>query len=350
MFDYEKIKSAAYKYKYETALETQNVRISYKELLNMIDAVYNSLCVMNVTGGAVAVLLRSGRDLACSSFACDRAGFDCVTADSRISVSRAARLAEKYRPSVVIMPSCELERLAEIFLRCDCKTAVLTETSKQGDNSDVRQLFPAQFDFDSLLERNDYAYIDKGGEKKNSRHVFFGVGDDSVQYADTLPGDALSALSPRTPIYISLPFYEQAGALALTSLLYGGRRCFLADMPDKKLFKRRKVGAVLCDSVLTAAFAEYPCEILTVETDPARPFLYAGGGLLNLQEINAELIKISGMKSFCEFDGCRLRIVFETDAVPDMQSEYVNQLALDCRRLLSAYDVPKSFVFRKKTV
>ena len=349
MFDYEKIKSAAYKYKYETALETQNVRISYKELLNMIDAVYNSLCVMNVTGGAVAVLLRSGRDLVCSAFACDRAGFDCVTADSRISVSCAARLAEKYRPSVVIMPSCELERLAEIFLHCDCKTVVLTETLAQGDNSDERQLFPAQFDFDSLLERNDYAFVDKDGEKRNSKHVFFGVGDDSAKYVDKLP-DALSALSPRTPIYISLPFYEQAGALAITSLLYGGRRCFLADVPDKKLFKRKKVGAVLCDSVLTAAFAEYSCEILTVETDPERPFLYAGGGLLNLQEINAELIKLSGMKSFCEFDGCRLRIVFETDTVPDMQSEYVKQLALDCRRLLSAYNVPKSFVFRKKTV
>lgn len=349
MFDYDRIKSAAYKYKYETALETQSLRISYRELLNMIDAVYNSLCVMNVTGGAVAVLLRSCAASVCSSFACDRAGFECITADSLISEAAAERLAEKYRPSVVIMPYSQLLRLADVFLRFGCRTAVLTEIPSQNGGIENNQMFPAQFEFDSLLEKNDYTFVDKDRGGRRFEHVFFSGGDCDGKYIDTMP-DGIANLPPRTPVYIDLPLYEHAGAVAVTSLLYGGRRCFLTDMPDKKLFKRKKVGAVICDRLSAEAYRDFPCKILTAETDPRRPFLYVGGGLFCLKDINARLSVISGMNAVCEFDGCRLRIIFETDSVPDMQSTYVKRLAADCRRLLSAYNVPKSFVFRKKTV
>lgn len=340
MFDYERLKTAAYKYKYETALETESRRISYKELLEMTDAVYNSLCVANASGGNVAVLLRACPEAVLVYFACARAGFECVSADSRLSPEKAARLAKEYNPSVVILPSSESLRLGGIFSKHGCKTAVFT-----GEMPDI-QIFPAQFGFDILLDKNNYKVSEKKREQRAGGHAFF----DGNGYKDILPQEIFE-LPPREPIYIALPVYENAGSLALTELLYSGRRCFIPQTNDMKMFKRKKLCAVICDELSGPLYPERFRFVFTVKTDAAKPFAYAGGGTLYMREIEEKLSQTAGLPVQCRFDGVKIRIAVLTDDInASDDSALVKKLANACSDILYAYNMPKSLVFVTKTV
>lgn len=334
MFDYVRLRAACYKYKYETALETATGRISYKELLQMTDAVYNSLCVMNLKNSCVAVLQRACPEAVCAYFACARAGIECISADSRISETAADALAAKYNPSAVIMPSDELARLGRIFSEHGCKTAVFT-----GETAPV-QMFPAQFGFSALSEKNDYILSDTKSEIKSGRHVFY-----DGTYNDELPLE-LFELPARTCVYISLPIYENSGALALTELLYSGGRCFLSHSRDFKPFRRKKVFAVLCDELTEPLYSEDFRFVCAVKTDPQKPFVCAGGGILRPDDVGHALTETMGSPVRCEYDGRKIRIVVEAKEKPDPNGEFVKRLSARAHALLYSNDIPKSLVFK----
>ena len=335
MFDYDRLRAACYKYKYETALETADRRISYKELLQMTDAVYNSLCVMNLKNSCVAVLHRACPEAVCAYFACARAGIECISADSRISDAAADALAEKYNPSAVIMPSNELIRLGKIFSQHGCKTAVLT-----GETVPV-QMFPAQFGFSALLEKNDYILSDAKSENKPGRHVFY-----DGAYNDEPPRE-LFELPARTCVYISLPVFESSGALALTELLYSGGRCFLSFSRDAKLFRRKKVFAVVCDELTEPLYSESFRFVCAVKTDPQKPYVCAGGGILCPDAVGHALTETMGFPVRCEYDGRKIRIVAETNEDPDPNGKFVRRLSARAHALLYPNDIPKSLIFVK---
>ena len=340
MFDYEKYRAAAYKYKYETALETERRRISYKELYAMTDAFCNSLCVANPSGGSVAVLLRACPEAVCAYFACVKAGFDCISADSRLSLDKARLLAEKYRPTVVVMPSMEFSRLSDIFLHHDCKTAVFTGEAPQ------EQLFPAQFGFDILLEKNNYAVMDKKQERRTCEHIFF----DGNGFKDSLPS-SLFELPVREPVYIGLPIYENAGSLALTELLYSGRRCFIPQELNPAIFKRKKIHAAICDKLSKPSFSETFRSVFEADTDTSKPFVYAGGGTLYTDAIGKYLSSVTGYSVSCLFDGTKIRIAVSAEDIRIAEdAELIKAIKNVCADILYAYDMPKSVVFVKKTV
>lgn len=340
MFDYNKFKAVSYRYKYETALETQSERISFGQLLDMIDAVYNSIYVSNPSGGNVAVLLRCCPEAICTYFACSKAGFECISADSMISEQEADRLAGLYNPTVVVMPSDQMARLSGVFQKNGCKIAVYTGSEPQ------TQYFPAQFGFDVLLDKNNYSIVEKKHVVKACEHVFY----YGSNYNDKLPAEVFE-LGQRQSVYIGLPVYEQAGASLLCGLLYSGHRCFISQQPDIKLLKRKKVWAVVCDKLSVQLYEEtVKCKVFAVDTDVSKKFVYAGGGILYPDCVSDDLSGLTGLHVSCKFDGKKIRIVTETNKTPDPSDELVKLISKRCNELLYGLDVPKSLVFVVKTV
>ena len=340
MFDYEKFKAASYRYKYETALENPNERISYGQLLDMIDTVYNSVCVTNQSGGKIAVLLRNCPQAVCTYFACARAGFDCISADSMLTENQAEALTKQYGPSVVVMPSDQLSRLAGIFQENGCNIAVYTGPEPQS------RYFPAQFAFDVLLDKNNYPLVEKKHQSRAGCHIFcYGS-----QYKDSLP-ERLLSLEQRRSVYIGLPIYEKAGADLLCELLYSGHRCFITESLDIKILKRKKVCAAVCDRLTAINFEDGgKPEVFTVQTDPDREFVYAGFGILYPSRVSKELSELTGRHVSCDFDGRKIRISIQTDKNPDPSDELVKLISNRCKQLLYGLNVPKSLVFEVKTV
>lgn len=332
MFDYEKFKSAAYRYRYETAIETENGRLSYRKLLDMTNAVYNALCVIRPEKG-VAALLRAGAESISLYLACNRAGIRCISADSRLSVQNAERLAKEQEFSAVVMPERELSRLGGRFLSAGCTTCVTVG----GDS--MNRIFPAQFSYEQLLEKNDYPLAQKHG-RGAGKHVFFD-GD----YEPPLPRE-LDELPPREPVYIDLPVFTRAGAAAYFKMLTEGRRCFVTDAPSRRLFSRKKVKYALCFASSARRLESEGCAAL-VCNDADAPYLSAGGGVLHPEQGKARLGAICGDKVDFDWDGEKLRIRVLCKSIPEADGALAAALKKECADLLLPLDVPKSFVFKK---
>ena len=338
MFEFENFNVSSLKYKYETAIETENDRISYQRLSGMVNAIYNSLTLMNTNGASVAVLLPNSPEAICSYYACSKAGFDYVAASSKISRVEAYELVIAHRPSVVIMPSGELSRLADIFLDNGCKNAVFTGNDAQ------KQYFPSQFSFDRLLKENDYDYARKTAKSPGRHIVFYG---DS--FNDKIP-QSLYKVAVREPIFVDLPIFENAGALVFSSLLDTGHRCFILSEKSARLFKKKKVKSVVCFNGDEQSFSDFDCDLYVIEQDGSKPYVCSHSGLFSPQKVSEYLGKRFVLPVVCSLSDNKIRLIMEVEEIPSPQDRLVIELKNQTSDLLYSISLPKSFVFRKKTV
>lgn len=338
MFEFDNFNVSSLKYKYEIAIETENDRISYQRLSGMVNAIYNSLTLMNTEGTSVAVLLPNSPETVCSYYACSKAGFDCVSASDKISRAQAYELVIAHRPSVVIMPGFELLRLADIFADNGCTSAVCTGDEPQ------KQYFPAQFSFDRLLKENDYDYVRKT-LKGSGRHIVF-YGDS---FNDTIP-DTLYATALREPVFVDLPVFENAGALVFSSLFDIGHRCFITGEKSARLFKKKKVKNAVCFEGDELSFGGFSCDLHVVKQDSSKPYVCTCGGLFNPLKVENYLAAKFNLPVVCSLKDNKIRLIIEVEEIPSPQEGLVKELKNETSDLLYGINLPKSFVFRKKTV
>ena len=315
MFDYFKFKSAARRYRHETAADTANGRMSYEELSASVTAAFNSLCIAGASERAVTVLSRDPLTVITFALACSRAGCALTVADPRLCLADAALVAAR-RPSLVLLPAGELGRIGGLFLENGCTTAIVAgQTDKN--------IFPSQFCCEELLKLNDFL---SGKEYPNGSLSFFADGD-----AVAFP---LPELAPRTPVAVAVPPFSGRAAVIYSALLYGGRRICLT-APNKKT-------AVVCDERQAARYQGLCAGVIPA---PPSSSVYAGGGLFDGATLSKRLCEATGEQMLCEADGDRVRVVMITDGERALTPALRSALS----DLLYPFDCKRTLVFRKKT-
>ncbi len=230
--DYNQFKAAAYKFRYEAAIETENERISYGELLERVGALYNSFCQMGVTGKTVAVLTDNCPQTVYAILACLKAGCRCVLC--RVSGPLSA-LKEKllvYRPSVAVLHSCHFAHTADVLRQIGCNSAVVA------GRSDIdTECLPSVHFLADLLQINDYS---APACAQSEGSVI--LANDGVRF-DTQK--SIEILDRRDGVYIGLPLYCGAGFDSLFFALLSGHKCVFCQSPSKQFFKKKNVKLAL---------------------------------------------------------------------------------------------------------
>lgn len=334
MFDYNEFKISAYKYKYETAIETSFFRLTYGELLTRINAVSNSLFQMRLEGG-IALLSRDAFTVFVTACAASKAGIPCVIADSKMQMSEAEALIKKYTPQAVFLPTAELERIGGVFCENGCKTCIATEGTVQ-ENS----IFPSQFDFDSLIKINDYVTV-REASNTTVKTCFFD-GEDLV----TPDLSAVFCHPIREGVYTDVPVFEPVGACILSALLKNGRKYCNLGRPDKKVFKKHKITTVITD-------ARYEINADIIEAPAAMSYLRVGGGLFRAKKLSKELTQAIQRQTECEFSDGKIRVVvtlLDTDDTKGLSkgSELAKTVISAANDILYPFETPKSFIFKRK--
>lgn len=229
---YNEFKLAAYKYKYETAIETEYARVSYGELLKRVNALYNSFYQMNVAGKTVAVLTGNCPETVYAIIAGVKAGCRCVMC--RVSGPSDALLQKLsvYRPSVAVVHGCHFAHATPVLSKIGCNCAIVTE------NTDIdREALPSVHFLSELLEINDY----NSAAAQNSDGTVV-LANDGVHF-DTQ--QAILDAGRRDGIYIGLPLYCGAGFDSLFYALLSGHKCVFNEKPTAQFFKKKNVKLAL---------------------------------------------------------------------------------------------------------
>lgn len=329
MFEYRKFKAAVQRHRYETAFEMNGKRVSYREFAAVVEAAFNALSRVNETEGGVLLLSRDAYCVATVALACSKAGFACTVADSRLPAAEA----QNAHPALVILPQKELERLGKVLFDGGCRQAIVT----QGGGEE--RVFPSQFVWEELLDRNDYV-MTLPPERGDGMLSFA-----SGAFADAYP-PALEEIPLRAPVRIDLPVYENAGALALSLLLYGGHRVVAGERDKTAELRRKKVKYVVCNADDIKSYEQYGCRTVCPELDASRPFVYAGGGLLEAEKLSRRATEILGVPARCTVEETMLRVITQPDG--DWQPTPEQKRALS--DLLYPFDLRKKLVLRKKSV
>lgn len=336
MFDYAEFRTIAYKYKYETVFETDSERVRYCDLLARVNAVYNALLRLNLSGGTVMLFARTGILPVCLAFACNRAGFDCVIADSRLPLYSVESAVKKHSPLICAGKGKELSRLSSRLLECGCKSVLVI------DESPLPERFPTEYRLSSLIDENDYFTVGADSEKKGKTVFAF---DDDTPLPQT---DFISDYGKRDAVILDVPFYKRAGAHVLRELIFSCHRIYLTDDFSSKILKKKKV-----KHLITAGSKNKDFKGETAFVNCASHSV-VGGGVFDKTEVGDILSKTSPLDISVDTDGEKIQIFVTVgdDADMDALQFYppVQALRSVCKEVLYPYNAPKTFTFRQKTV
>ncbi len=229
---YNEFKLAAYKYKYETAIETEYARVSYGELLKRVNALYNSFFQMGVAGKTVAVLTGNCPETVYAILACVKAGCRCVMCRVSGPTQTLLQKLSVYRPSVAVVHGCHFEHTVPVLSKIGCHSAIVTE------NEDIdKEALPSVHFLSELLEINDYSSV--ATELSEGTVV---LANDGVHF-DTQ--SAILQQGRRDGVYIGLPLYCGAGFDSLFYALLSGHKCVFCQSPSAQFFKKKNVKLAL---------------------------------------------------------------------------------------------------------
>lgn len=326
---YQSFKTVAYKYKYETAIETDSERITYGELLDRSATLYNSFHQLGIAGKTVAVFTNSCPETVYAVLAASRAGARCVICRASGSLAGIKQMLFVYRPAVAIVHACHLERLAPVLNECDCHCAV---TVGKTECDSIPSLFPLS----ELMELNDYSVV---GKPATEGSVV--LANDGVRWDVT---ERIKALAPREGVFLSLPLYCGAGFDALWQAIMTGHKCVICDIPTKNLLKRKKVALCLVyegedNYGIDALYYSNPDTICI-----NREFLYK-------EECDRSLSESTGYPVTCEYDGEKIKIVVTMSSESDIDSVKDSPLSAAlggyCADIFYGIICRKSIVFKK---
>lgn len=336
MFDYDRFRTIAYKYKYETALETDSERVRYCDLLSKVNSVYNALLRLNLENGTVMLFARTGILPICVVLACNRAGFDCVIADSRLPLYAVESAVRKYTPIICAGEGKELKRLSSRLAECGCKSVLVI------DDGPLPDCFPTEHRLSVLMSENDYFAVTTSDGKKGKITFAF---DDDTPLPQT---DFISGYGKRDAVIADVPFYNRAGAYLINELICSCHRIYLTDDFSSKILKKKKVKYLITAGCGNKNFkgetTVVSCTSLSV----------VGGGIFDKYEVEGILSKTSPLEISVDTDGEKIQIFVTVGEDADMDALQfyppVQALRSVCKEVLYPYNAPKTFTFRQKTV
>lgn len=331
MFDYQKFKKTAYKFKYETLFETDTERVRYGDYLSRVNAVYNALLRLNFSGGTVMLFARTSPDAFSVALACDRAGYRCVITDSKLPVFEVENAVKKHTPALCIGEGRELLRISKRLIEIGCKSVVVT------DNSPLPNVFPTEYSLSELVLQNDYVTVNSNTDKKGEFVFAF---DDNTPLPDMSFANDIKA---REGIVLDIPFYRNAGAYVFCELVYGCHRiCFCDNSP--KTLKKKKITTL----VTAGDRCETPIETVRVCCSEKT---YIGGGIFEKEQIESVLSKAYPMPVSLSAGEGKIRVGVSVGADADMEALQfyppVQALKSVAKEILYPFDVPKMFAFKK---
>jgi hypothetical protein len=327
MFNYEKFAAAALKNKYEIAFECDRTRVTYGELSKQVSALCNALFNMGVKGPAL-VLTSDPMRLCVSALALAKCGADRIFGDGKIPQIHLANLLKKKTPELVLLEAAELERLAPVLLEKDIRT-VITYGSAEA-------VFPAQFEYKSLIERNDFVMIKE----------FEAGGKDLFVYNVDAKFPDLSEIDLRGGIVADVPAFCKGGARIAYGLLLEGRKQSVFTDKSPKSLKKRKVAAVITDSpaqyegMLFSAF-ELTLSERRVSDSFADP-----------EKISAYLSSLTPARVNVTFNGAvfAIKVIFPGDKImpESMQQQKISEIKSAAVDLLYPFDKKKIITILKE--
>lgn len=326
---YQQFKTVAYKFKYETAIETESERITYGELLQRSATLYNSFFQLGIAGKTVAVFTNNCPETVYAVLAASRAGARCVICRVSGPLKKIKETLSVYRPSVAIVHACHLGRISPALAGCGCHCAV-TVGRAQDDS------IPSLYTLADLMEINDYNTV---APQEGEGSVV--LANDGVHWDVT---ERIAALPAREGVFLSLPLYCGAGFDALWQTLMTGHKCVICDIPTKGMLRRKKVSLCLVyegeDSF--GIDAEYYSNPDTYCIN--REFMYKA-------ECEDYLSESTGYPVDCTFDGKRLRITLTLNSDSDIEavkdSPLSHALSGYCADTFYGMICRKSVVFKK---
>jgi len=328
---YNEFKTAAYRYRYEAAIETEYERISYGELIERVNALYNSFCQMGVVGKTVAVLTGNCPETVYAILATLKAGCRCVLCRvSGPSESLFQKLVA-YRPSVAVVHACHFERTVGLLEKSGCSCAVIAERAEVN-----RELLPSVHLLSDLLEINDYNAASLPASEGSVVLANDGVRFDS--------GNAITSLGKRDGVYIGLPLYCGAGFDSLFTALMSGHKCVFCHVPSASLFKKKSVRLALVykDSPV------FDTDALFYQNDNT---LCINGEFVYPEECENIISAEIGYPVFLSYDGKKLKItvkLYENDDISAVStSPLTRAVAKSAAKVLYGVACPKSVVFKK---
>ena len=229
---YNEFKAAAYKFKYETAIETEYSRVSYGELLKRVNALCNSFYQMGVAGKTVAVLTGNCPETVYAILACVKAGCRCVLCRVSGPVKSLLQKVSVYRPSCAVVHGCHFAHTVPVLSKIGCNCAIVAE------NTDIdKEVLPSVHFLSELLEINDYSTLTQDMGEGNVV-----LANDGVRF-DTK--DKIMSQGIRDGIYIGIPLYCTAGFDSLFYALMSGHKCVFNESPTAQFFKKKNVKLAL---------------------------------------------------------------------------------------------------------
>ena len=328
MFDYIKFRTTAYKHKYDTVLDTPNKRISYGELNSAVNALYNSLMNMGISGRAL-VMLGNTPEFVTSCLALSKAGFEVMLVSPLVSSAELKAAYTAFEPSFVIATGEALNRLNGTLLQLGCITAVAV--------GNAQNVFPAQFDYDSLLASNDYRLVNTA-EAESGNFCFF--------YQSEINTPELPEVDAA---FLLLPLCEKQGAALLSQLIYNGGRCILGGEVNKKTVKKKKADALFVDPSLAYMYSDIGCKVYTFEF--SQNLRRCGDRLVDVALVSKHFTELCRAPVTISFSGVRLHITLTLDgnASKENVAEHpaVKAVKAAAGDLLFAIPSPKTFSVKK---
>lgn len=326
---YQQFKTVAYKHKYEIAIETEDERISYGELLERVGALYNSFCQMGIAGKTVAIFTNRCPQTVYAVLAASRAGARCVLMRASGPVSKIKEKLSAYRPSAAILHACHLDRLSGALLSAGCNSAITVGKVES-------EVMPTLYTLSELMDINDYSVVNAPLSEGSVV-----IANDGVKFDVS---EKIKSVPVRAGIYISLPLYCGAGYDAMWQTLMSGHKCFFTDMPSKALFKRKKIALAL----VYEGDESYDCD---AEYYSNPDTFCINGEFLYPEECEEAISKSVGYPARCDYEGGRVKITITLPPDSDISAVSESPLARSvsgyCADVLYGIVCRKSVVFKK---
>ncbi|MBQ8605136.1 MAG: hypothetical protein IJ408_00220 [Clostridia bacterium] len=323
MYDYEKFKTAAIRHKYDVAFDEDKKRTTYFELYEKVNFLFNALCNMGTSGTAM-ILCDDPKTLALTSLALSKLGVMRVICDSRISQIKAKELALLHKPSVVFLKESELSRLAPALQSAGVITAVVYGKAVP--------LFPATFEFDKLMQKNDYML---SAEYTPSCQT---------QFEPTV-GFTLPELEITSDTFIDLPCFSEPYALLCSRALEEGKTVTVSAEPTPRYFKKKKIKTVISENGKAKFYSDFKCAFADVKPSVR----CVCGGFLDLDGIGERLSAASGALVTLSYNGAVISVtaLFPADfdlTKTEEKTELLRDAALD---ELIRFDKKKTITVKK---
>ncbi len=329
MYDFLKFRDAAFKNKYEIAFETEKKRMTYAELYDKVNAIYNSLYNMGVEGSAV-VALSDPIKASIAALALSKRGMKRIFTNSKVSKTELSILVKKHSPSVIFAEGSELSRLFECLEQTGVKTAVFTGKSEQ--------IFPSQFDFDQLVVLGDYTLVK---EYESTNKIVFS--DNTLV---TLKPSCYDSL--KQGVCVDVPVYCKLSAKVISEILYRGGRCVFFDETNAKKLKKRKAQFVVTDTNNIENYKGFKGQIFGVDIGIRK----IGDSFFDGDKISGYISKISGLDVRVIYNGaviCVSVMLSEKDDLNNPKTNKSVQIAKQCALdVLYPFNSKKTFAVKQK--